>query len=231
MKLLIINPNSSEKVTNNLKGILRSPENVNLSFYTAPSNAPKEITGEKTSKESEIIVLKDIKDKNIANDYDGFMVCCYSDHPLVRSLSELSKKPVMGIMQATLLYTLSNPNVTRSFILTSTSEWESILDKAITNYFGYKEFPVNRFQKTIGLNINVTNLADKEEYGKIKKKVNHILNEQYKNDHINCVLLGCAGMAGLDSKLSTDFPEIYFIDSCKIATEFLIGLVRFNKQL
>ncbi|KAI5960442.1 DCG1 [Candida pseudojiufengensis] len=231
MKILIINPNSSVKVTNNLKDILKVPKGVELSFYTAPSSAPKEITGNETSKLSEEIVLNDIKESDISKDYDGFMVCCYSDHPLIKSLSELSKKPVMGIMQATLLYTLSNPNVKKSFILTSTKEWEPILDSGIVDFFGLKEFPKDRFQKTIGLDINVTNLADEKQYGEIKTKLNYILNDLYSNDHINCVLLGCAGMAGLDSKLSIDFPGIYFIDSCKIATEFLTGLIRFNEQI
>ena len=41
--------------------------------------------------------------------YDGYLVCCYSDHPLVYSLGKLTKKPVMGIMQATLLFALLQP--------------------------------------------------------------------------------------------------------------------------
>lgn len=228
MKILLVNPNSSEKVSRNMRDVLTPPEEVDLETYTAPASAPREITGVETSKTSESIVLNDIRNRNIAEKYDGFIVCCYSDHPLIKSLAALSGKPVIGIMQATLLYALLNPSLQKLFILTSTSGWEPILDQGIIDFLGVDEFPIKKFQKTIGLDIAVTNLANEEEYGKIREKVTHILKSQYKEDSIGCVLLGCAGMAGLNTKLSSDFPGILFVDSVEIALEFLIGLVRFS---
>lgn len=230
MKILLVNPNSSEKVSRNMRDVLSPPEGVILETYTAPDSAPREITGVETSKTSESIVLEDIRQRGIAENYDGFIVCCYSDHPLIKSLSALSGKPVIGIMQATLLYSLLNPNLQKLFILTSTSGWEPLLDQGIQDFLGVKEFPSTKFQRTVGLDIAVTNLANEEEYGKIRDKVTHILKDEYKGDHIDCVLLGCAGMAGLNTKLSTDFPGVLFIDSVEIALEFLMGLVRFSKN-
>ncbi|KAI5970392.1 DCG1 [Candida margitis] len=229
MKILLVNPNSSEKVSRNMRNVLSPPESVNLDTYTAPDSSPREITGIETSKQSETVVLEDIKNRRIAEEYDGFIVCCYSDHPLIKSLAALSNKPVMGIMQATLLYALSNPNIQKSFILTSTSGWEPLLDQGIIDFLGVDGFPAKKFQKTIGLDIAVTNLANEEEYGKIREKVRFILGHQYKTDNIDCVLLGCAGMAGLNSKLGADFPGVFFIDSVEIALELLIGLIRFSK--
>ena len=84
--------------------------------------------------------------------------------------------------------------------------------------------------KRQGLDIAVTNLANEEEYSKIREKATHILKTQYKADNIDCVLLGCAGMAGLNKKLSSDFPGVLFIDSVEIALELLIGLVRFSNH-
>ena len=46
--------------------------------------------------------------------------------------------------------------------------------------------------------MNVTNLADEEQFSKIYNVTKSIFNE-YKD--VGCVLLGCAGMAGLDTKL------------------------------
>ncbi|KAI5958354.1 DCG1 [Candida theae] len=229
MKILLVNPNSSANVSHNMRAVLSPPDGVELETYTAPESAPREITGVETSKTSESIVLDDIKKRNIADNYDGFVVCCYSDHPLIRSLAALSGKPVIGIMQATLLYALSNANLQKSFILTSTSGWEPILDKGIVDFMGVDKFPAKKFQRTIGLDIAVTNLANEEEYGKIRIKVADILNEKYKDDEINCVLLGCAGMAGLSAKLAADFPGVLFVDSVEIALEFIVGLVRFSK--
>lgn len=47
---------------------------------------------------------------------------------------------------------------------------------------------------------------------------------------MKCVLLGCAGMAGLDKKLGNTFPGIKFIDSVKIGVQFLESLVRFDRE-
>lgn len=229
LSLLVINPNSSDKVTNNLEKILVAPPGVELTFYTAPTSAPKEIDGNHTSILSEQSVLPDLLAKDVASKYDGFLICCYSDHPLIYSFGKHTKKPILGIMQATLLYGLLNPSVNKLFILTSVDEWEQILDTAITSFVGTDEFPAKKFQKTKALNVSVLNLSDPEEFSKIYNKVKHFL-EAYSEDNIDCVLLGCAGMAGLDAKLTEAFPGIQFIDSVKIGVELLTSFVRFNKE-
>ena len=148
VKILVINPNSSEKVTKNLEKQLLNRKMFNC-FYTGPSDSPKEITPT-TSLQSEKAVLEDFK-VNIEDrlNYDGYLVCCYSDHPLVYSLGKLTKKPVMGIMQATLLFALLQPTTktTRLFILTSTSEWELVLDQSIIDFVGADNFPVKNLRK------------------------------------------------------------------------------------
>ncbi|KAK6455189.1 Asp/Glu/hydantoin racemase [Scheffersomyces xylosifermentans] len=229
LNLLIINPNSSESVTANLAATVKEPESVKLHFYTGPANSPTEITPE-TSNASEQAVLPDLLAKNAIEKYDGFLVCCYSDHPLVGSLKKHTKKPVLGIMQATLLYALSTPLAGKSFILTSVNEWESILDKGIVDFLGNEEniFPSKKFQRTKGLDVSVLGLSNPKEFKKIYDRVDSILNKEYKDDHIHTVLLGCAGMAGLDDKLSASFPGVKFVDSVKIGVEFLASLCRFG---
>lgn len=225
VKILVINPNSSEKVTKNLEKTITQPENVELFFYTGPPDSPKEITPT-TSLQSEKAVLEDFKvNINDRLDYDGYLVCCYSDHPLVHTLGKLTQKPVMGIMQATLLFALLQP--TKLFILTSTSEWELVLDQSITDFVGANNFPTKKFEKTRGLNVNVTNLADEEQFDQIYKVTKSIFNE-YQD--VGCVLLGCAGMAGLDRKLGEKFPNVRFIDSVKIGIEQLTTLIRLDRQ-
>lgn len=225
MNILVLNPNSSQKVTNNLQKTVGSPESVKLHFYTAPQNSPTEITP-KNSQLSETAVLQDFKERKSLKEYDAFLVCCYSDHPLVESLADFTKKPVLGIMQATLLYALLMPGI-KLFILTSTSDWEPVLDKGVMDFVGTDEFPLKKFYPTRGLNVNVTNLADAEQFAKIFNVTKNILNE-YQD--VKCVLLGCAGMAGLDKKLGNTFPGIKFIDSVKIGVQFLESLVRFDRE-
>lgn len=228
--ILVVNPNSSTSVTDNLKNILVNPPLVEFEFYTGPPESPKEINGHETSVLSEKAVLPDLLAKGSIDKHDGFLICCYSDHPLIHSLGKLTDKPVIGIMQATLLYALLNPSVTKLFILTSVNEWEPLLDKAITDFVGADSFPVRKFQRTKGLDVSVLSLSDPEEYAKITTRVTDILHSEYAQDGIDCVLLGCAGMAGLDEKLASTFPGVQFIDSVKIGVEFLTGLIRFQSN-
>lgn len=233
INLLVINPNSSQSVTKNLESILVAPPEVKLHFYTAPPEAPKEISGTETSISSAVICLPDLLQLQSSNNYDGFLVGCYSNHPLIESLAKNTKKPTLGIMQATLLYSILNPSISKLFILTSYTEWEPLLDALVCDIVGNSpgQFPSQKFQKSKGLNVSVLSLADPTEFAKIENRVTDILNGEYKNDNIDCILLGCAGMAGLDTKLAASFPHIQFIDCLKVGVELLTSLVRFNHQL
>lgn len=224
MKVLVINPNSSEKVTNDMEAILPKTPGIDYVFYTAPKEAPAEISGTETSIMSERVVLPDLINKQLLN-YDGYLVCCYSDHPLIYSLKKYTTKPIMGIMHGTLLYSMMNPTLQKSIIITSFSSWEPILDEAIMKFFGTDKFPTNKIARTKSLDINVTNLNNPETFQSIANKVSSILVE---DPAIDCVLLGCAGMVGLDAKLTAQFPGIKFIDGVKISMELLASLMRFE---
>lgn len=225
--ILVINPNSSKKVTDNLKTILVPPPGIELAFYTGPPSAPKEIDGAESLILSEQAVLPDLLSQELEKKHDGYLVCCYSDHPLVHSLAKKTTAPVLGIMQATLLYSYSNARLTKSFVLTSTSGWNDLLDKGIVDFAGAGTFPSGKFQRTRALDVLVLSLSDPEEFKKITTRVEAVLHE-YAADNIDCVLLGCAGMAGLDEKLTAKFPGIVFVDSVKIGVEFLTGLMHFG---
>lgn len=225
--ILVINPNSSAKVTNNLENILTPPPGVLLDFYTAPAEAPKEIDGLETSYLSEKIALPDILTKELHKKHDGYLICCYSDHPLVNSLSKHTKAPVLGIMQATLLYSYANARLGKSFVLTSTSGWNKLLDDAISHFAGCGKFPHEKFQPTQALDVLVLSLSNENEFAKITNRLDKILKD-YESDSVDCVLLGCAGMAGLDTKLSERYPNLEFIDSVKAGVTFLVLLMHFQ---
>lgn len=224
MNVLVINPNSSEKVTKDMEAILPQTPGIDYDFYTAPSEAPKEINGTETSIESEQVVLPDLVNKGLLN-YDGYLICCYSDHPLIYSLKAYTNKPIMGIMHGTLLYSIMNHRLQKSIIITSFSSWEPILDEAIMKFFNTDKFPTNRMARTKSLDINVVNLNNPETFEAIVKKVSLILQS---DSTIDCVLLGCAGMVGLDDKLSSQFPKIKFVDGVKISMELLASMMRFE---
>jgi Asp/Glu/hydantoin racemase len=222
MSLLIINPNSSKSVTDNLAEILTAPPGVKFEFYTAPPEAPSEIDDEETSKKSTAVVLKDFKanKEKYLESYAGYLVCCYSDHPLVAELRELTHKTTLGIFQASITYGLSQ-SPSKFGILTSTTSWEPLLDAAVTKFFGGANIPL--FVGTVASNVNVLGLNNPENFQKLVKKATLL-----KERGASIILLGCAGLSGLEAKLETAIPGVVFIDSVKVGAELLNALGRFE---
>lgn len=73
-------------------------------YFTAPSGVSS-INNEDDARVSAEHCLPVLKEK--LSDFDAFLVCCYSEHPLVPRLrSELAKlgsaKPVTGIFEASI---------------------------------------------------------------------------------------------------------------------------------
>ncbi|CDK29701.1 unnamed protein product [Kuraishia capsulata CBS 1993] len=258
--LLIINPNSSKSVTDNLEQILKPIPEIEFQFFTGPSSAPPEIDGPETSHQSTEACFPILKEKYLGR-FDGYLVCCYSDHPLIYKLREVTTKPVLGIFQATMLYSLAYAGSAYKFaILTSTSSWEKILDDAILDFLygpsgkrlnfsslpllGYLQDPLstaanyilNLFTDssrslpsfclpTVAANVNVLELRDPAKFEGLKKKVQKLVDEGAK-----IILLGCAGLSGLDVQFKDVFPGIKFVDSVAVGVELLSGLARFDSE-
>lgn len=219
-RFLIINPNSSQSVTDNLKDILPTPPATHLTFYTGPPNAPPEIDGPETSRESTEACLPDLLAHHVDH-YDGYLVCCYSDHPLIYELRKHTSKPVLGIFQATVTYAVTK-SPEKFGILTSTGSWEPILDIAVDDFFGAK---VPLFTGTVASNIEVLKLSDPKYFKELVARARICVDAGAKT-----VLLGCAGLSGLEGKLEAEFPGVRFIDSVKIGSELLNALVRFDTE-
>ena len=76
VSLLVINPNSTESLTDGLREVLVPPPGTELTFYTAPSNAPPSINDWTTGVQSGAACFADIQGKGLIDKYDGFLVCC-----------------------------------------------------------------------------------------------------------------------------------------------------------
>ncbi|KAJ3516542.1 hypothetical protein NLJ89_g1059 [Agrocybe chaxingu] len=104
--LLVINPNSSESVTDGLQDVLVPPPGVVLEFYTGPGNAPAQIMDTTTGVLSAARCFEDMVSEHLVEKYDGFLVCCFSDHPLTHLLRENTRKPVVNILEAAITQSL-----------------------------------------------------------------------------------------------------------------------------
>ncbi|CAG5180829.1 uncharacterized protein ALTATR162_LOCUS9455 [Alternaria atra] len=206
--ILIINPNSTEQMTNGLKPLVDALQFKDLEkqqtaheYFTAPSG-PKSINNEDDAADSVQHCLPALR-KDLLDRHDAFLVACYSQHPLVPLLKQEAavkntRKPVTGIFEASVAASLQAIHPDEKFGIVSTGKvWESILTDATTAFLGTGTEANKRFAgvETTGLNATDLHDAPAEE---VRKRMKDAVKRLLKKGGVGAVCLGCAGMAGMD---------------------------------
>ena len=238
-KLLVVNPNSSQSMTEAIKEnienkflfYLSAQEKPTITYFTAPKNAPLQIEDEKTSIDSLnecYPVLTDTQSDFYYGNFRGILVACFSDHPLVHTLRERNKLDknntlILGLLETSINYCSMYGDQPFS-IITSNKEWVSILNKYVeenllTNYVTKN----NLWRGTVSTDLQVLDLHDPKNFELIAMKI--------KRENVNrlgskLVILGCAGFSGLKEPLTSKFNyEIKFIDPITIGLKLLFFAV------
>jgi Asp/Glu/hydantoin racemase len=170
-------------------------------------------------------------------DYDAFLVCCYSHHPLVALLrAEVAKagfrKPVTGIFEASVATCLQGINAADKFGIVSTgSQWEVILADAVTDLLGSSASTRYAGTKTTGLNADQLHSTPKPSVdARMKAATKKLLELGTK-----AICLGCAGMAGMDRTVreacvehlgEVDGEKIMIVDGVVSGVIYLEGMLR-----
>lgn len=214
MRLLMINPNTSQSFTNLIAMIAEDYNNEGTEIIAkSPNKGPRSIESiydELLSSEGTLkLVIQEMKD------YDGFILACYSDHPVIYALREITNKPVLGIAEAS-MYMACMLGYKFS-IVTTNDEWKPLLWDAVKHY-GLE----NRCASVRTTGMAVLALEDTEgdqSYQLIKDAALRALDE----DGAEVICLGCAGMAGLDKRLQNDI-NVPVIDGVVAALKFIESL-------
>ena len=134
-------------------------------------------------------------------DYDAFLVCCYSQHPLVSQLRQelvgvgQGSKPVTGIFEASIATCLQCIDIEGKFGIVSTGkQWEEILGDAVAVLLGSNATGRYTGTETTGLNADELHTTPKDEVDKRMSEATKRLLET----GARAICLGCAGMAGMD---------------------------------
>lgn len=233
VSILVVNPNSTEAMTRSLQSEIESldlPSSFHIDYYTGPATtSPPSINNQADAECSSRACIEDFNSKQskIYDSYDGFLVACYSDHPLVNELRKRICRPgvvVMGIFQASMLYAMNFASeASKAAILTSGREWEPLLDSAITKFCAGNpdHFPTTKFIPTLASGISVLDLHKPENYPYLKQCIQRLVENE-----AGIVLLGCAGLSSLSHKMKSDFPQLKFVDSVKVGIRLLIAYIQ-----
>ncbi|MCK9316647.1 MAG: aspartate/glutamate racemase family protein [Atribacterota bacterium] len=213
MKILCINPNSSKEVT---EGIKKTCGEYALSDTIIDvkqiDEAPSGIESYQDAAISEKYIIE--KFKKWEQEYEGFIIACHSDIG-IDLLRELTTKPVIGIGEASILYSL--PLGHKFSIL-------SLKRKKIPQ----KEDLVRKYalEKRCA-SIRATGLGVVETE---KRKREKLLKEgmaAVQEDGAEVLILGCAGMAGLDKEIEKSV-KVPVIDGVVCALMMIESLIRYK---
>ncbi|EGO60052.1 hypothetical protein NEUTE1DRAFT_119348 [Neurospora tetrasperma FGSC 2508] len=211
IRILILNPNSSKSMTDGMAKSISSlhlPDNIEITYYTASTSCPASINNGTDLDTSASVVLQDLSSNlQLLKDHDAVLVCCYSVHRLVPGLSELAASngfslSVTGIFEASVLTSLSLlTGPTKKWgIVTTGKYWEEHLTVGIKKFLGQEEEGGNN---TKFAGVQTTGLDAGDFHGDIPKevidaKLAEATRKLLQAGDVECVVMGCAGMAGLE---------------------------------
>ncbi|KAL8366479.1 hypothetical protein RB595_004992 [Gaeumannomyces hyphopodioides] len=189
--------------------------------------------------------------------YDGVLVACYSVHPLVAHLAERhrGRRVVLGILEASVLaaLALTNPyprcpeSPGRTWgIVTTGAFWEAHLEDGVRRFLdasysaSFSPGPGQNAAKFAG--VYTTGLDAGDFHGDVgpevvRAKLKDATKRLLAFGRVGCVVMGCAGMAGLEdvirSAIAEEYGEpqtpqekVYIIDGVKAGVGLLAETIR-----
>ena len=186
MKILVINPNTSENMTKHIReelGRIKRPD-TELTVV-CPEKGPETI--ESAYDEAYAIPpTLDLVEKANQEGYDAIILACFSD-PGLEAAKEISNIPVIGIEEAT-LHMAAMLGAKFSVITPRRERIPS--KKAHVHMHGLDYFLAS--VRSLDLSVAETD-ADPE---KTKRRVLEVAKKAVDEDGTEVIILGCAGMAG-----------------------------------
>ena len=210
MKILCINPNSSFEVTEGIEKICKE--------YALPGTeveiksikeAPAGIESYHDAAISEKYLLERFEEWK--GKYDGFIIACHSDIG-VDLFRELTDKPVIGIGEASMLFALP---LGHKFSILSLKRKKIPQKEDLVKKYGFE----NRCAS-----IRATGLGVVANHNEKRAKLIQEGEKAVKEDRAEVLILGCAGMAGMDKEIekAIGVPVIDGVVSALLIMESLI---------
>ena len=213
MKILCINPNSSQEVTVGIEKICKNYALADTEVEVkCIQQAPSGIESYHDAAISEKYLLD--KFEEWKNEYDGFIIACHSDIG-VDLLRELTDKPVIGIGEASMLFALP---LGHKFSILSLKRKKIPQKEDLVKKYGLE----NRCAS-----IRVTGLGVVDNNRGKREKLIQEGEKAVKEDGAEVLILGCAGMAGLDKEIEK-IINVPVIDGVVSALMLIESLIRYG---
>jgi allantoin racemase len=214
MRILVINPNTTESMTRKIGDAARAVAGPGTEILVRqPAGGPVSIEGHYDEAVSAVGVLEEVR-RGEAEGVEGYVIACFGD-PGLLAAREAARGPVVGIAEAAMhAATL----VATGFSIVTTLARTRVIAEHLVERYG-----MTRFCRAI----RATDLAvlDLEHEGSEARRI--VLAECKRavaEDGAGAILLGCAGMADLVAEVQAAVP-VPVIDGVAAAVKLVEALV------
>lgn len=226
-------------------------QSLEITMYTAAasSGSPASINDAADIQASTDAVwahLSSNSSPHLLEQYHGVLVACYSAHTLVDTIAaHYSSILVTGIFEASIAAAL--PLLRRTSgggdggggwgIVTTGQYWEDHLTSAVQTFLGQPDTSANKWFRgvfTTGLNASDFHGAGVAP-STIRDKLAEATRRLLRTGGVECIIMGCAGMAGLEEIIREacvdEYGEdrargVYVVDAVRAGVGVLEGMVR-----
>ncbi len=214
MKILVMNPNSTESMTAKIVESARRVASAGTEIIAATGqDAPASIQGHFDEAMSVPGLLARLQQAE-AEGVDGVVVACFDD-PGIGACREVFSGPVIGICEAAVK---AASMLSTSFSVVTTLPRSVPVIEHLIHGYGLS----HRCRRVRSAEIPV--LALEEEGSGAREKVRDEILRAVREDRAEAVVLGCAGMADLTEWLTHE-TGVPVIDGVTVATRLVEALV------
>ncbi|KAL4794293.1 carbon-nitrogen hydrolase [Aspergillus venezuelensis] len=217
-RILLINPNATHSMTEKCIAMLQPtlPPDVTVTGFTSPAPAPTAIEGSLDAVLSTAAAVRAVLP--IAEQYDAFLVACYSDHPLTKALREELSQPVVGIMEASLF---AARTLGGRFGIVVTSSRSAVLHTDSIRNYGLEGFSVGVASCGLGV-LGLERKGEDVVLGAMCDAAKDLVARG-----ADVITLGCAGMSRLKEAVEGAVGgDVQVIDGVLAGVQHLSGILR-----
>jgi allantoin racemase len=216
-RLLVVNPNTSRPMTATIEQSARlAGRAIGVEVdVVCPEYGPESIEGRFDEIVSAYWTLDCVM--RVADGYAGFVVACYGPHPAIEALREAVEAPAMGIMEASILYAL--PLGARFGIVTTSPRWEPLLAEGV-KLLGVEGRCAGIRSSGLAV-LDLDRLPGQEVCARLAEAARAAVVE----DGAETILLGCAGMAGVEEAVASA-SGVPVVDSVRAGVTVVGALAR-----
>jgi allantoin racemase len=211
VKILIINPNSNAEMTNAIQKTAEGFAGKEYEVETYSTlGAPKFIETYEDAAKAAPGMMNLVRENE--NKVDAFIIACHCD-PNIDLMKEITKKPIVGIGEASMKIASM---LGHKFSVVSTAKHSIPNKEAVIRKYHLQEVMAS-VRAPIDEN---KNCSDEEKYLDAAKLA-------IEEDMAEVIVLGCAGMTGLDKKLEKKLG-VPVLDGVICALIIASGLVKYG---